>query len=68
MVEASVEKGLGLSERSNAVVLVTLARYLADKDPGLSEYLRASLDHAKAANLSSDDLSALRLVIGAIGG
>ena len=67
MAEASTVSVSSLSDRSLAVALITLTRYLADKDPGLGAYLRSSLRHAEASKLSDDDLAALRLVIGAIG-
>ena len=57
-----------LSERSIAVVLITLTRYLAERDPGLSAYLRLSITHATQSSLLESDLDALRLVLGSIGG
>ena len=66
--EPSLRRGSGLTDRSLAVALITLARHLARKDPSLALYLRASLAHAEAANLTSDDLAALKLVMSAIGG
>ena len=68
MADASTASTSGLSDRSLAVALITLARYLADRDPSLSAYLNASLDHARASSLTEQDLAALRLVIGSIGG
>ncbi len=68
MAEASIGSVSSLSDRSLAVVLITMARYLAEKEPALSAYLRSSLSHAEASNLSDGDLAALRLVIGAIDG
>lgn len=68
MAEASTASATSLSGRSLAVALITLARYLADKDAELPAYLRSSLSHAEASKLSDEDLAALRLVVGAIGG
>ncbi len=68
MAEASTTSGSSLSSRSLAVALITLTRYLADRDPGLLAYLQSSVTHAEASKLSDGDLAALRLVLGAIGG
>ena len=66
MADALTASTSGLSDRSLAVALITMARYLADKDPSLSVYLKASLDHARASSLSEADLIVLGLLIGAI--
>lgn len=67
MDETSVKSGSSLTDKSLAVALITLARYLADKDAHLGTYLQKSLEHARASNLQESDLAALKLVIGAIG-
>lgn len=68
MVESSTASASSLSDRSLAVVLITLARYLADKDPSLIAYLQASLDHARASSLTEADVAALQLLVASIGG
>ena len=44
MADALTASTSGLSDRSLAVAMITLTRYLADNDPSLSAYLKASLD------------------------
>lgn len=67
MAESSAASASSLSDRSLAVALITITRYLADKDPSLTAYLQASLDHARASSLSEEDLATLKLIINAIG-
>ena len=67
MTETSPAKSSDLNERSAAVALIVLTRYLASRDPDLPSYLADALKHAKAANLSSGDLATLALIVGSIG-
>lgn len=67
MAEGSTASASRLSERSQAVALITLARYLADRDPNPIAYLQASLDHARASSLTEADVAALQLLVGSIG-
>ena len=63
MDETSAESASLLTDKSHAVALITLARYLADRDQGLSCYLQASLRHAREAGLGEADLAMLRLLV-----
>ncbi len=57
-----------LIDRSMAVAVITLARYLVRRDPGAVIYLRDALEQAKAAGLSTTELATLALVVRAVGG
>lgn len=68
MDDISAARSSKLSERSLAVALITMARFIAGANPDFSRYLSGSLDNAIVAGLTEGDLAALRLVIKAIGG
>lgn len=56
------------SNRSVVAALIVMARFLADKDPGVATFLQGILQHAEAVKLTGEDPAALRLVIGSLRG
>lgn len=54
------------SARSATVALITLARYLSERDRHLGGYLRESLHHAQQMKVPDADLADLRLIVGAL--
>ncbi len=67
-IEADPPDRATLSDRSMAVAVITLARYLVRRDPGAVIYLQDALEQAKAAGLSTTELATLALVVRAVGG
>ena len=66
--EAGAPDRAALTDRSMAVAVITLARYLVRRDPGAVAYLQDALKQARAAGLSTTELATLALVVRAVGG
>ena len=67
-IEADPPDRAPLTDRSMAVAVITLARYLVRRDPGAVAYLQDALEQANAAGLSTTELATLALVVRAVGG